>query len=137
MLRVLDVVTQIAAFPVIPDVADHAVIGGERACGQSYVAHDGLGIRVLVMRICEYNTGIQQVLEAAFAETIRIPLNKIASKAVHGDLQHKSDIAIGGCLLSGTRRRDPEQRAQRNQAYSHHCPSAYRGFAPKAAPNST
>ena len=44
------------------------------------------------MRIRELNTGLQQVIEATCAETIRIPLNKIASKTIHGDLQHEPDI---------------------------------------------
>ena len=69
-VRVFDVVGKFARLSVIPDVTGHAVDGRMGPCGQRGVAHDGFCIGVLVVRVREHGTIIQQVTEASLTETI-------------------------------------------------------------------
>ena len=69
-VRILDVVGKFARLSVIPDVTGHAVDGRMGPCGQRGVAHDGFCIGVLVVRVREHGTIIQQVTETSLTETI-------------------------------------------------------------------
>ena len=50
---IFDIVGQFTGFAVKPDIADHAVLGGEGSGGQGRMTDDGFGVGMLVMGIGE------------------------------------------------------------------------------------
>ena len=86
---VLDVVDHLAAATVEPDVADHAVDRGLCPGRQGGVPHNGLGVGVSVVGVCEDNPFLEQVSETAFAHAVEIPPRQVAAQLVDGDLENQ------------------------------------------------
>ena len=91
---ILNVVSQLTRFSVIPDIAGHAVNRRMSAGGQCRVAYNGLGIGMLIVRVCKHSTVIQQVTKATLTKLPLATCEKISPQAIHGELQHQSNIRV-------------------------------------------